>query len=586
MESCLPSVVQPTQSTLPLIVHPPSSNAVSECVVSQDPQSSSKMNSMESMRRGHQVEVSPPVLQKSKRDKQGRMSGTNWFLTFPRTECSRERALSQLQSAERISIKGCLIAQEQHQDGGHHLHIALWLNKRVSVPPSYFDFIVGKHGNYMRMKSGYATYNYLTKEDQTPISFGLLPIPGSKEAKEQSSHAKDVRKNSGGGAHTKSSLSTTITQAIQSGSSLKQVHDLAPGYFLREKKKIEEYITWWQSLQVNMKFVPWKTLSYVGTDVNTSLIVDWLNSNIKKSRAFKQEQLYVSGPPNARKTSLLLKLLEYLKAYEIPSENFYDLYPNPEPELLWMDEYKGAKTIQFLNMIAQGGPMTLPIKGAQRLKVANPPMIILSNLSIEQVYHKTQEKNPQLIQALQSRFLEIFLTDPIDLDNIVWNREATSPPALIVEENPMPQSPEISVSASVTQMQSPTHPSMPPPQVQAQQVDLRSASDQISLQSTNMMLEGPEDTIHATNVGVIQSLQDLSLTILDTGASASSQSDGLTTNDDELIVVERAVRDALEQEHYWATHRYEGEKKEESPKSTRKPKKPRKKLGKVNTLKF
>ena len=206
-----------------------------------------------------------------------------------------------------------------------------------------------------------------------------------------------------------------------------------------QKRKIQEYITWWDSQQANTKYLSWKELRYNGEDINTKLIVDWLNLNIKKSRAFKQEQLYISGPMNSRKTSLLLKLSDYLRTYEIPVEDFYDLYPHPEPELLWMDEFKGQKTIQFLNLIAQGAPMTLRIKGAQKMKLRNIPLIVLSNLTIAQCYHKAVEKTPHLVEALQTRFLEVTLTEPLDLDNIVWPTQENTAVQPAMEQSAIPQ---------------------------------------------------------------------------------------------------------------------------------------------------
>lgn len=367
----------------------------------------------------HHKEVTAPKVLVSKKQRQGTITGTNWFLTFPCTECSRETALENLKAATRIQIKGCLIAQERHANGGYHLHVGLWLHKAVRVPPSYFDFIAGKHGNYLRMKSGYATYNYLMKEDQTPISFGVIPVAGSQEAKQQIS-SKAKRGSHPVGSHSKSTLSTSITQAIQSGASEREVHDLAPGYFLQHKQKIQSYITWWRSQQVSTPLKTWKGVEYKGTDSNTQLIVDWLNLNIKKKRDFKQEQLFVSGPANTFKTSLLMKLFEYLRHYEIPEENFYDMYPSPEPELIWMDEYKGCRTIQSLNLLAQGAPMTLRIKGAQMLKATNPALVVMSNLTLAQIYHKALEKNPQLLLTLESRFLQIHLTNPIDIEKIVF----------------------------------------------------------------------------------------------------------------------------------------------------------------------
>jgi len=523
-------------------------------------------------------EVSQPAIKYNK-SKTPQFSAINWFLTYPRCEVSKEEVLSQIKKATRIQVKGCMIAQESHQDGAKHLHVALWLHKRATLNPSYFDYVVGKHGDYRRMKSGYATYNYLMKEDPTPISYGLIPVAGSDTAKAQIA-AKAARMKSGDIQPTKSNLSITITQAIQSGSSAREVHDLAPGYFLQHKPKIEAYITWWQSQQANTKQLKWKELIYSGTDVNTKLIVDWLNLNIKKSRSFKQEQLYVSGPVNARKTSLLLKLLQYLTSYEIPTEDFYDLFPNPEPELIWMDEFKGAKTIQFLNLLAQGAPMTLRIKGAQRLKMSNPPLIVMSNLTIEQVYHKTFEKNPHLVQALQARFLEVILTDPVDLDNIQWSTELmTTKPDLIVIEDGETMSPILQ-----------TLPNTPPPSpvLRMSQVDLRSASACVPApprEEVIALVDSDMQESFVESAGKIASLDQEALIMMDTGASTSSrESSTRTLPDDELIClpeVELAIQKAIEDEQYWATHRFEGEKK--AVKATRKP---RRKLAKVSTLRF
>ena len=92
----------------------------------------------------------PAVKQIGKNRSSKQMSGTNWFLTFPRNDTPKELVKERLLSAQRIQIKGFMIAQEHHQDGGLHLHIGLWLHKRVAVPPNYFDFVAGKHGNYLR----------------------------------------------------------------------------------------------------------------------------------------------------------------------------------------------------------------------------------------------------------------------------------------------------------------------------------------------------------------------------------------------------------------------------------------------------
>lgn len=45
------------------------------------------------------------------------LKANNWFLTFPKTDTSREEALFRLQSKFKENLKGVLICQEQHKDG-------------------------------------------------------------------------------------------------------------------------------------------------------------------------------------------------------------------------------------------------------------------------------------------------------------------------------------------------------------------------------------------------------------------------------------------------------------------------------------
>ena len=83
--------------------------------------------------------------------------------------------------------------------------------------------------------------------------------------------------------------------------------------------------------------------------------------------------------------------------------------------------------------------MTLRIKGAQKMKLKNIPLIVLSNLTIAQCYHKAVEKTPHLVEALQTRFLEVTLTEPLDLDNIVWPTQENTAVQPAMEQSAIPQ---------------------------------------------------------------------------------------------------------------------------------------------------
>lgn len=98
--------------------------------------------------------------------------------TFPQCEVTKQEVLDKLGKSARIEVVGAVIAQETHQDGAHHLHVAIWLKKSTRLPVDYWDFLVGKHGNYARMKNQIGAYKYLHKEDKEPLSmvlFLLLP---------------------------------------------------------------------------------------------------------------------------------------------------------------------------------------------------------------------------------------------------------------------------------------------------------------------------------------------------------------------------------------------------------------------------
>jgi len=45
------------------------------------------------------------------------LKAKNWFLTFPQTETTKEEALNRLKDKHKEDLRGCLIAQEAHQDG-------------------------------------------------------------------------------------------------------------------------------------------------------------------------------------------------------------------------------------------------------------------------------------------------------------------------------------------------------------------------------------------------------------------------------------------------------------------------------------
>lgn len=328
-----------------------------------------------------------------------RLQARNVLLTFPQTSCSKEDALQRLLRST-LQLKGVLIAQEKHADGSPHLHIAIFLKEKLTTrDPNFFDFICESHGNYQPVKNIPGTISYLKKEDPEPLAHGDIPL---------STKGSSVPK------------SLECAQMVMRGCTTLDVNTWDAGYFLLNKRKVEEYESWYSVKKANTALKSLQLpIQYTGQDLDTVNIVAWLNSNLCTTRPFKSRQLYLSGPPNCLKTSLVLSLGKYLRIYHMPLlEAFFDYYYDDSYDLVFLDEFHGHHTISFLNLWAQGAEMTIRKKGSQVLKKTNLPMIVCSNFRLDECYKDPAKINAVL--ALKERFLEIQLHAPIDLDKIVF----------------------------------------------------------------------------------------------------------------------------------------------------------------------
>lgn len=337
--------------------------------------------------------------EKGKRKNDYRAKGVNWLLTFPQCSISKEEAISKITGKEDLLVKAVIAGQEKHADGNPHLHIIVCLEKRLETRKAdYWDFVGSKHGDYRVIKYPKKAYDYVTKEDLEPTIFGTIPsvFLGLKTLK-----------------------SDQCAQMIISGSTVANVVHTMPGYSLLNLSRIlsfRSYVT--NVCSTTLKWSQESKTTYTGTDTSTAFIVDWLIGNLFTERPFKAKQLWIYGPPNTLKTSLLIRLMEFCRAYQVPlEEEFYDSYDDLAYDVIFLDEYKSQKTIQFLNRFIQGGiPITMRIKGGQIMKRVNLPVIFCSNYSISDCY-----KSLIGVEALKERIDEVYVHTPIDLDNIDWH---------------------------------------------------------------------------------------------------------------------------------------------------------------------
>lgn len=298
--------------------------------------------------------------------------------------------------------------------GTPHLHMLVIFNKELRTRDRrLFDFVCGKHGDYRPARSPYAVSNYLRKEDANPLVYKDVPAAGSAEAQAQTAR-KRARED---GGNPKESKATIVAKLLLSGSTTTEVMMKDPGYYLLQSRNIQAFASSAAILRLRESLIPWPgKLTYRGTCESTTVIIEWLNSNMACRRKFRAEQLFITGPLKCYKTTIVLLLRKFFAVYDIPKgEDFYDMYADDLWHLAFLDEFKGQKTIQWLNEWLQGGPMNLRQKGKQYLKLFNIPTIIVSNMTIPQIYANSLAKDPNKLETLESRLLQVHLSHALDI---------------------------------------------------------------------------------------------------------------------------------------------------------------------------
>lgn len=330
----------------------------------------------------------PKEKPKKKKESSGfRMAGKNFTITFPQCDVKKEVAVARIEQKYESELKGYLVCEEDHKDGTPHLHVFLsFLKKKNFKGEGCFDFIAGQHGNYQVTKSVRDWVTYCTKGPNY-VAKGV--------------DVESIKKK-------KSPKNEEVAQSIIAGKSLAEINHSNAGYVMINKRKIEEYESWIKCENSKKQKLEWVPPSTDGlTDANLQ-IAKWICSNIRVDRKFKAPQLYVHGPRNLGKTSLIEWLEKYLSVYHMPTtEEFYDQYSD-DFDLVVVDEFKGQKTIQWMNQFLQGSAMPIRKKGSQAMKYKNLPVVILSNYGLSECYPKAA--NDGRLSTLECR-LEVVEVD-------------------------------------------------------------------------------------------------------------------------------------------------------------------------------
>lgn len=313
-----------------------------------------------------------------------RLRAKQFFLTYPQCETTKEVAAQNIRDRFGDSIEAYAIAAEHHaateQDpvGGAHLHILLHFKERLEATRAdFFDFITGTHGNYQVQKGTIQKVaEYLTKEDQTPLCFGIDLDAAKRKQK---------------------SLFGQLAEMIKDGKSMDEIDDEMPGAVLQHKRKLDDYYQFQEAKRrrLEVRENPKKGfLHFEDQDLTVELGLP---------RPFRTKQYFITGPTGTGKTSLINALNEAgFRGYPLPIDGKFDEWSD-DFDFAYIDEFNSQLTLTIMNQFLDGQLMCLTCRYQNKLKKKNVPVFILSNKHLEELYPNT----PVAMKAALASRLEI-----------------------------------------------------------------------------------------------------------------------------------------------------------------------------------
>lgn len=347
-----------------------------------------------------------------------RFSARHLFATFPKCDVAKEVALERI--VRLYPVEWALVGRELHEDGTPHLHAVIRFSRVYTTSDAnHFDAIGDGHGNYQSARSIKRCIAYCSKDGDT-CSHGDVP-------KGQSASAGSGRV----------APSTRAAKMIMEGKSLSEVREEEPGFYLTHVKHCRALFAEIAAESSRSTLDTWPGIGLrLGAPSCEIKLNRWLDNNLFAEREFKQPQLFLYGPPNIGKTSLINSLSKYCSVYYVPNdEDFYDGYMDKKYDLIVIDEFKAQKKITWLNLFLQGGPTPLRQKGNQYLKTDNLPVIVLSNYSLEECYNHSSDT---ALDALRSRLEILEWTAKSHINLHLAEFETPLTPTQEVDESPSP----------------------------------------------------------------------------------------------------------------------------------------------------
>ncbi len=293
-----------------------------------------------------------------------RLRAKKIFLTFP--QC--ENLLQQFTNNEHIfdyveeyyrphGFDRGVVAIEHHEDGNRHLHIVLVREHTEAITSERFFDLGQYHPNIQPCRNLRNAIKYVKKEDNYHV-WGDLEVV---EKRTMASRLLDV-----------------VSGTMSLDELINEHPHLIRGY-KRLKEDIEQYS---------------KDVSILSLQDSPSIrgielpgLLTW-----RLRTKFKTPSLYIWGPPDSGKTSMLLGLGP--RAFWAPMNNdWYGLDQNFH-ELIIFDEFRGAHLVlSVLLQLMAGNPLTMNTKGGSIRLSKKINCIFTSNIPPDEIFKDSRDSN-------------------------------------------------------------------------------------------------------------------------------------------------------------------------------------------------
>lgn len=353
-----------------------------------------------------------------------RLQSKKWFLTWPQLneqrpitpEISLEFFLEYMEDGlPNNKVIKAVLCHEDHADTGDlmdgagvHIHLIFELEKKQKWPSEmdFFDGLYGKHPNVQTCRKWQNSVYYLCapqdKNNKEPeyASYGVDVDAVLKALKSKQSY----------GFHE-------AANAIwKENKTLDQVHDENPGFFAREKRKLEEYAGYVQQRRQNERIRPPfpgfkdavpkdRPLLPSESDLEEwQKVIDWANLNFSQPRTRRQSQLWIYGPKGTGKsTPFDTTILPYRTCYPW---NYSDRQEEDlnTCDFVLMDEMNGGVTLSFFKLFSQmSGTARITYRYGKLIKFTkNIPLVVISNVHPDDIYVNAKFEDKE---AIKDRFI-------------------------------------------------------------------------------------------------------------------------------------------------------------------------------------